>query len=77
MEQVDEAHSLLDKALTQHEREQEELAAGERELSKEHRAVETRHAKELRLLNDRLDAERQDYEARLGAWHKAMKSRAN
>ena len=67
-EEVEEAQQALEAAREHHEAEQRDLAARERELANERRAMEARQSKELRRLQDQLEAARHDYEVRLQAW---------
>ena len=71
-QQVDEAQAALDAAGEQQQIEQRDLAARERELASERKAMEKRQATELRRLESRLAAAQEDHATQLAAWQKAV-----
>jgi hypothetical protein len=72
-EKLGEAQQALKMARKQHEQEQRELAARERELTRDRKDLEDRQARELRRLQDQLDAASRDFEGRVEHWRKATK----
>ena len=69
--EVRAARRALDGKREQHEVEQRNLAARERELASERRAMESRQSDELRRLFDRLEAAQRTYDDQLRAWERA------
>jgi hypothetical protein len=69
---VEDAQQAIDAACKQHEHERWELAARDRELARERRAMKARKASELRRMKERLDAVSKEYEKRLAAWQRAL-----
>jgi type IV secretory pathway VirB10-like protein len=72
-EDVEKARGELQEAREQHAREEQDLAARERDLARERKAMEQRHAKELGVKEKELVAAQERYDERLAAWKKAVK----
>ncbi len=71
-QEVKDAQQAVDTTRKQHEQEQRDLAARERELASERRVMEARQASELRQLEGQLSAARKEYEKRFEAWRRAI-----
>jgi type IV secretory pathway VirB10-like protein len=67
-EDVRKARGELQEAREQHAREEQDLAARERDLAKERKAMEQRHARELSIKEKELLAAKERYDERLAAW---------